>query len=390
MNDPHGLVFFNGEYHLFYQYNPTGTDWQHHLSWGHATSSDLVRWTERTPALDPLPDEVGLWSGSVVIADVPTMFYTRPHNDDWGHGQVVAARGDADLSEWNRVGIVIDGPPDASFRDFRDPQVRRDGDVWKMTIGAGRRDLAGGCALQFSSGDLLHWDYDGVIASEPFDPHARINHGQVWECPQLLPIDGEWMLTISAMEMEQTYIRQLYAIGSYDGIRFKARTWGDFGHGRIPYAMTTFTDAAGRPCAMAWLRESVAEVPSGSPWTGAQSVVHELRVSGDQVLAPFHRNLDAVVPRSALRAGEIGEVARFAFAPQRFAIVDDAHSIEFAFPDGRVVVHVDGVVAMDEPAATSAVDLLIDAEWVEFVCDGVAGFYVVKLPVMTAPTIVLG
>ena len=389
MNDPHGIVFVDGEYHLFFQYVPRDIAWHNDLEWGHAVSTDLVTWRQVESALKPLPEETGLWSGSVVIADVPTMFYTNPHPDDWGHGQLVAARGNRDLTAWERIGVVVDGPPSAEFRDFRDPQVRRDGDVWKMTVGAGKRDLTGGCALQYSSSDLLSWDYDGVLATEPFDATAPINLGQVWECPQFLPIDGEWMLTVSAMEMEQTYIRQVYALGAYDGRRFTPRVWGDFGHSRIPYAMTTFTDADGVPCAMAWLRESGAEVPAGSPWAGAQSIVHELHVDGDRVLAPFHRNLDRVLPAQPLQQIAIDGAVRYRFAPRDVAIGDARHRVEFGFDDGRVVVRSDGDVVLDAPATTTGVDLVIDAEWVEFVCDDVEGIFVVKLPAMDSPTLQL-
>lgn len=389
MNDPHGIVFADGRYHLFFQYNPDDIEWHHHLSWGHAVSTDLVRWQHVDSSFPPLHDETGLWSGSVVLADAPTMFYTHPHPDDWGHGQVMLARGDAHLESWERIGVVVDGAPDASFRDFRDPQVRRDGDSWKMTVGAGMRDGTGGCALQYSSRDLRAWTFDGVLATEPFDPSATLNLGEVWECPQFLQVDGEWVLMVSAMELEQTYIRQLYAIGSYDGRRFVPRVWGDYGHGRLPYATTTFMDADGVPSAMSWLRESGVEVPVGSPWAGAQSIVHELHISDDRLLAPFHRNLDAVLPSTPLRPGPVESAKRFVFSPCDFELVDAVHRVEFDYSGTRATVRIDGAVVLDESAHTSAIDLVIDAEWVEFVCAGVEGIFAVKLPVMTDPTIVL-
>lgn len=389
MNDPHGIVFVDGQYHLFFQYVPRDIAWHNDLEWGHAVSTDLVTWRQVESALKPLPEETGLWSGSVVIADVPTMFYTNPHPDDWGHGLLVAARGNRDLTAWERVGTVVDGPPSAEFRDFRDPQVRRDGGVWKMTVGAGKRDLTGGCALQYSSSDLYTWNYDGVLATELFDAAAPLNLGQVWECPQFLPIDGEWLLTVSAMEMEQQYICQVYALGSYDGERFSPRGWANFGHGRLPYAMTTFTDVDGIPCAMSWLRESGAEVPDGSPWAGAQSIVHELHVEGDQLLAPFHRNLDAVLPAVALQEGAIVGAQRFRFEPRDFAIVDAEHVVEFDLSSESLLVRADGEVVLEVPVSTTGIDLVIDAEWVEFVCDGVEGMFVVKLPVLSSPTLQL-
>ncbi len=217
MNDPHGIVFADGVYHLFYQYVPGLKQWDSRLSWGHAVSDDLVQWRELTPALEPLPDEVGCWSGSIVLADEPIMFYTRPTEGEWGRGQVVMATGNRDLSMWERHGVVVDGPPSDEFFDFRDPQVRRDGDLWKMTIGAGQRGV-GGCALQYSSPDLRNWEYDGVLAARASDA-PLIATGTVWECPQFLEVDGNWVLIVSAMDGADL-AQAMYAIGDYDGKAF--------------------------------------------------------------------------------------------------------------------------------------------------------------------------
>ena len=395
MNDPHGIVFADGRYHLFFQYVPRDIAWHSDLEWGHAVSPDLVHWQHIDSALTPLPNETGLWSGSVVMADVPTMFYTNPRPENWGQGQVIVARGNHDLTAWERVGLVIDGAPGAEFRDFRDPQVRGDGDAWKMTVGAGMQDGSGGCALQFSSSDLLQWHYDGVLATEPFDPHAPINTGEVWECPQFLRVGDEWVLIISAMELEQKYILQVYAIGDYDGVRFTPRVWGDLGHGNIAYAATTFTDTDGVPCVMAWLRESGAEVPAGSPWAGAQSVVHELHIVGDAMLTPFHRNLDAVLP--SLHVTDAVEVdfahaRRFAVDAARGLTIENAeHVVTLQLNGGRALVFVDGAVALDANCGgATSFDVVVDAGWLEFVCSDVEGFYVARIPSMATATVRAG
>lgn len=221
MNDPHGLVHAGGVYHCFFQYLPDDVQWGPHIQWGHAVSADLVEWEEMAPALTPLQGEIGCWSGSVVLGEQPTMFYTRPTEGEWSRGQVVMAVGSADLSTWTREGIVIDGPPSPEFFDFRDPQVRRDGEGWKLTIGAGQRGV-GGCALQYSSPDLRHWHYDGVLAARASDA-GPLSTGTVWECPQFLQVDGQWVLIVSAMDNADV-AEVLYAIGDYDGLRFMPRT----------------------------------------------------------------------------------------------------------------------------------------------------------------------
>lgn len=386
MNDPHGLVYANGEYHAFFQYVPDDTKWHADLHWGHAVSVDGVRWQDRGSALRPASGEVGCWSGSLVLAGQPTIFYTNPTAEDWGRGQIVRAFGSDDLSAWTRDGVVIDGQPEVRFRDFRDPQVRPSERGWTMVVGAGIRDF-GGCVLQFSSADLTKWNYDGVLASALYEPTADPHLGDVWECPQFLNVDGVWVLMISAMVAGGEYFRQLYAIGDYDGLTFSPRIWGDFGHGDIAYATTTFTDAEGVPSAMSWFRELPETLPAGSPWAGAQSIVHNLRIDDDKLLAPFNPNLDAVLP--AVRIDRFmpvnfEEATRFTTnARGCVTLRDSTHSVEIRFDGQRVRVSCDGEVVVDATCANpTSCDLVVDAEWLEFVCGNVEGFFVARIPAL--------
>lgn len=245
-------------------------------------------------------------------------------------------------------------------------------------------DGSGGCVLQYTSPDLLKWRFDGVVLTSPFDPTAALNTGEVWECPQLLQVDEEWVLLISAMELEQRYIQQLYAIGAYDGRTFTPRTWGNFGHGNIVYAATTFEDADGVPCVMAWLREESGAVPMDSPWAGAQSIVHELRIVDGRLSAPFHRNLDAVLPPVAMYEGPLNAPCRLVAPARDFAIVDSSHRVEVAFASDHMLVRVDGHTVMMLPERAAGIDLIIDEEWLEFVCNGIEGMFAVKLPSMSS------
>lgn len=386
MNDPHGLVHLRGEYHAFFQYVPHDTKWQSDLHWGHAVSADGVRWQDRGSALLPAAGDVGCWSGSLVIADRPTIFYTNPTVDDWGRGQIVRAFGSNDLSTWARDAVVIDGQPENRFRDFRDPQVRRSEHGWSMVVGAGIREF-GGCVLQFSSRDLEHWHYDGVLASAAYDPAAALNLGDVWECPQFLNVNGVWVLMLSAMVTGGEYFRQIYAIGEYDGRIFTPNVWGDFGHGDVAYATTTFADAAGVPSAMSWFRELPETLPAGSPWAGAQSIVHHLQVVDDRLLAPFHPNLDAVLPAVALTestAIDFSSAVRFVTEARGcITLHDTLHSIDIRFENERVQVVCDGDVVVDAACVNpTSCDLVIDAEWLEFVCGNVEGIYVARIPAL--------
>lgn len=384
MNDPHGLVFADGMYHAFFQYVPRDTAWQSDLHWGHAISRDAVQWHHRGSALVPADGEVGCWSGSLVIAEQPTIFYTNPSTDDWGRGQIVRAIGSADLSTWTHDGVVIDGQPEDRFRDFRDPQVRRSENGWTMVVGAGIRE-DGGCVLQYSSADLRSWTYDGVIASAAYEPDATLNLGNVWECPQFLNIGGTWVLMISAMVAGEKYQRQLYALGDYDGRVFTPRKWGDYGHGDLPYATTTFMDADGVPSAMSWLRETPETLPEGSPWAGAQSIVHHLRIEGDKLLAPFHPNLDAVLPAAPINSTadvDFGTAVRFlGDARGTIMLRDAAHAVKIVFDTQRVTVFCDDQSVLDARCDDpTSLDLVADADWLEFVCGNVEGIFVAKIP----------
>lgn len=385
-NDPHGIVHVDGRYHLFMQYVPGSLDWKSNLSWGHATSTDLVHWREQAPALDPLPEEVGCWSGSVVIDDagVPHMFYTRPSHEEWGRGLVVLARGNADLTEWTRAGVLIDGPPSDEYFDFRDPQVRRDGDVWKMTVGAGKRDF-GGCALQYHSHDLEHWEFDGELAARPAAAEQPFSTGTVWECPQFLQIDGAWVLLVSAMvlQSEGDWAEVVYAIGDYDGSRFTPRTWGRFGHSKRVYATTTFRDAEGAVCAMSWLRDTHEP---GQEWAGEQSLVHRLNVVEDRLVVSQHPNLDPVVAvedpawRTTIEI-EDAHVGGFCVDVDD---EDSGWSLVLDWDASLLHITVDDAVVyaaeLRNDARSGTLDVVVDAGIAEITWSGGEGVYVALVP----------
>jgi beta-fructofuranosidase len=280
LNDPYGVIYADGRYHLFFQYNPAATVWDTALSWGHATSPDLVLWTEQPVALTPGPGEAGCWSGSVVTGpDGPTLFYTRMENG----GQVARATSD-DFATWRRApaaSVIAERPP--GVVEMRDPAVRAAAGGWLMVLGA---RLAGGtgAVLQYSSPDTRTWSYDGVLTSGDGD------RDEMWECPQFFPLGDAWVLIVS---VPGGGVR--YALGAYDGVRFAPSARGDFARGGRMYATTTFLDTAGRRCAMSWLRERDDAAPSGSPWSGALSVPWVLSVRGDRLLAAPHPDLDSYV-----------------------------------------------------------------------------------------------
>ena len=291
VNDPYGVVYSDGRYHMFFQYNPDGTTWSPRCHWGHAISADLVHWTEMAVALTPDESEIGCWSGSTVVAadGQPTILYTRIANADWGLGQVALARGSADLTTWQRdplTSVITGPPPDLGGTAFRDPYVWHTGTHWTMVMGIG---LPGGvgAAVQYRSDDLVEWSYTGIIAQRSTNDTDDVWTGTLWECPQLIEVGATWVLLVSVWDDDVLHY-VAYALGDYDGCEFTARTWGRFTHGDQLYAMSAFRDTDGRPCVMSWFRERDSITPPDSPFAGAISLTRTLAVRGDNLIAELH------------------------------------------------------------------------------------------------------
>lgn len=255
INDPNGLVFHKGRYHLFYQCNPEG-DGHAHLSWGHASSADLVDWEHHPVAIRD--DEDGqIFSGSVVIdhgntsglgtADAPALVALYTLAAPGSQSQALAYSTDDGMT-WTKYA----GNPvlDRGTAEFRDPKVFRyegpSGSYWVMAaVEAEDRQV-----LLHRSDDLIHWTFLSA-----FGP-ARAVDG-VWECPDLFPlaVDGDptdvrWVLLISLNPGGVAGgSGTQYVIGRFDGVTFTpdeeagdAIDWLDFG--RDCYAGVTFDGLA--------------------------------------------------------------------------------------------------------------------------------------------------
>ncbi|MGA9748248.1 MAG: glycoside hydrolase family 32 protein [Nocardioides sp.] len=284
INDPYGVTWRDGQYHLFFQHVPGSTVWAVGQHWGHATSPDLVRWTEQPLALSPDDTDGGVWSGCVVDVDGGRIFYTSVAVDAPAIGTVrLATPTDATWSGWDKQdGPVVVAPADLELVEFRDPYVVHDGGEWRMVVGAGLADGTA-AALTWTSPDLDVWTYGGVLASRHRDETDPVWTGSVWECPQLLRLEGAWVLVVSVWADGET-LYEAAAVGALVDGRFEARSWQRLTWG-AHYAGSAFTDAEGRTCLVHWLR-GVEDVVAG--WAGAHSVAHALRLDGDRVVVEPH------------------------------------------------------------------------------------------------------
>lgn len=326
LNDPNGLTQRDGEYHLFYQFNPYAPV-HDRIHWGHAVSTDLVHWRDLPIALTPSdgPDVDGCWSGVLVYdGDIPTIVYSGRHD---GRELPCVATGTSDLVEWTKDagGAVITAPPAGiEVTAFRDHCVWREGAVWRQLIGSGIRG-EGGTAFLYESADLRKWTYVGPLLvgdSTIGDPAAPDWTGTMWECVDLFRIGDEDaadrdILVFSAWDEGVTH-HPLYWSGRYEGDRFTPAALHrlDLG-GRYFYAPQTMRDESGRRLMFGWLQEGrpdSAAVAAG--WSGVMSLPRVVTAAPDgsihQAPAPEVDALrnDLLLSQSATLSVDPVEVAR--------------------------------------------------------------------------------
>ncbi len=285
MNDPNGLIQWQGEYHLFYQHNPNSA-LHADMHWGHAVSPDLIHWKHLPLALAPTPggwDEGGCWSGCAVDHDgVPTLFYTGVRGDRGAvQTQGIATSAD-NLLTWEKYPdnpVIARIPPEArQNRDFRDPFVWQEGDTWYMLL-ASRMDGIGGTLFLYRSSDLYHWEY-----MHPFLTGRMEQNGRTWECPNFFPLGDKWVLILSAHIDYNRVATVFYFVGEYKDHRFIPEIEGIYDYG-VAYAPLTMQDEQGRRLLWAWLREGrPVEAQAAAGWSGVQAIPRVLSLLPDQRL----------------------------------------------------------------------------------------------------------
>jgi len=299
MNDPNGLYWHAGRYHLFYQHHPDDARWGP-MHWGHASSADLIRWQQHPIALYPQGAAV-MFSGSAVVDAANTSglgdgrsapviaVFTR-------HDQAKAAAGGIDV-ETQGIACSLDhgltfthyhanpvlGNP--GIRDFRDPKVTWDAprQRWLMSL------AAHDCIRFYASQNLTDWEYLSEFGA------TLGAHGGVWECPDLFPIqlegsdEHQWVLLVSLNPGGPNGgSATQYFIGDFDGTSFTldarfarqlardGAAWLDWG--RDNYAGTLFNHAPGtRPVMIGWMSNwDYAQAVPTAPWRGAATIAREL------------------------------------------------------------------------------------------------------------------
>ena len=256
MNDPNGMFYKDGVWHLFYQYNPYGSMWEN-MTWGHSVSKDLAHWEPQPTAIEP--DALGaIFSGSCVV--------DKNNTSGYGRESVVAFYTSAGEAQTQSMAYSTDGGRTfkkyernpvitAKMPDFRDPHLfwHEETSRWIMILAAGQEMQI------YSSANLKDWTMESSFGRE------YGSHGGVWECPDLmrLPVRGtgqqKWMLVCN---INPGFVYggsgTQYFVGQFDGHKFTCESkpevtkWMDYG--KDHYATVTFDNAPeGRHVALAWM-----------------------------------------------------------------------------------------------------------------------------------------
>ena len=301
LNDPNGLCRVDGTYHVFFQHNPYEPV-HGHLHWGHASSPDLLRWTEHPPALVPrpgTPDAAGCWSGCVTDDDgTPTAVLTAVPDHAWNAGALLARadRGDRDLVGWTPDDHFVVGPPTTEgVEEVRDPFVFSvDGHRYVVQGAGSRRGLPQ--LLLWGADDLEQWVDLGPLLTTDDPIAAVVAEANIWECPNLVRVpcgsatavdaagEDRWVLLLSLWRWvdevhELAGVRYLVGdlVPDGPGLRFVAESGGVLDDGPSFYAPQVLTDGD-RVLVWGWAWEvgrSENQVRDAG-WAGALTFPREL------------------------------------------------------------------------------------------------------------------
>ncbi len=283
MNDPNGLIQWQGQYHLFYQYNPHGPFWGS-IHWGHAVSADLVHWEHLPIALAPTPgsaDEDGCWSGCAVDDDgVPTLIYSGDRNRVQRACLATSSDG---LVTWDKYpgNPVVADTPGLDLVAYRDHTVWREDGMWYQGIGAGIVG-EGGTVFLYRSPDLRHWEYLHPLLTGDAKQMEPFWTGTMWECPAFFPLGDKHVLLVSVWHDGRLHYTAAF-VGTYAGQRFVPERLQKLDYGdRYFYAPQTMLDDQERRIVFGWLPEGCdTEAQLRAGWAGVMSLPRVLSLAPD-------------------------------------------------------------------------------------------------------------
>ena len=287
LNDPNGLCYFKGKYHVFFQYSPDSPLGEGRKCWGHYESPDLLNWEFTGTVLYPdTPyDKDGVFSGSAICTDdTMHLFYTGNVMEDGDHDYVTSGRGANVLHVTTKDGKVMSGKklvlenkdyPSYCSCHVRDPKIYSEQGKYKMVLGA--RTLEDkGCVMIYSSDDLENWVFEEKITTE--------NFGFMWECPDLFEISGRKFLSLSPQGVphQKVIFQNVYSSGYFKFSEDSLGRYTEWDCGFDWYAPQTFETPDGRRIIIGWM--GIGDIPYSNPtvalgWQHCLTLPREVRVN---------------------------------------------------------------------------------------------------------------
>jgi beta-fructofuranosidase len=364
LNDPNGLCRIDGRYHVFFQYNPVAP-MHEAIHWGHVSSTDLIDWQQHPVALAPRPgliDAAGCWSGCVVDdAGVPTAVYTA--NADGPRNAVVAlARSDRSLMHWRQGESPVKGISKASEMDeVRDPYVFFHEGRRYAVQGAGQ-PAGSPRLLLYGCDDLTQWTELGTLLTTDDAIASEVAEANIWECPNLVRIDGQWVLLVSAFGRVDgvdrlTGVRYLLGdmVAQGRGWRFKATSGGVVDNGPAFYAPQVLAEPD-RALLWGWaweLGRSTQQVAEAG-WAGVLTFPRELYLRDGAL------GMRPATELTALRSEQLVFQLGQSFQAHAFELVANG-PVTLRLTDAAT----DVLVSSAEGTATEPARILVDGSVVE-------------------------
>lgn len=324
INDPNGFIYFRGEYHLFYQFNPYESVWGP-MHWGHAKSKDLVNWEQLPVALAPdkAYDKDGCFSGSAIVKDdVLWLMYTgHIVNEDGSVRQVQNMAYSTDGIYFEKIAqnpVATEEllPEEVIANDFRDPKIfEKDGRYYSVV--ATKHKDGVGCIVLLGSDDLLDWQFESIFLK------GQAHQGHVWECPDYFEVDGQEYLIVSPMRYQKeandfvNINSNIFVTGHVDWDKkvFVADSFKEIDHGHDFYAAQTTEGPEGERIMIAWMHtwgRKLVTNDLGHKWYGQMTL--------PRILKKTENGLHQVLPTSVLEAFKDIEIGQDIQGPSKLSL----------------------------------------------------------------------
>ncbi|HFI0106918.1 TPA: glycoside hydrolase family 32 protein [Streptococcus suis] len=355
INDPNGFVYFRGEYHLFYQFNPYESVWGP-MHWGHAKSKDLVNWEHLPVALAPDKDydKDGCFSGSAIVKDDTLWLMYTGHivNEDGSVRQVQNMAYSTDGIHFEKIAqnpvATADGlPEEVIANDFRDPKIfERDGRYYSVV--ATKHKDGVGCIVLLGSDNLLDWQFESIFLK------GQAHQGHVWECPDYFEVGGQEYLIVSPMRYQKedndfvNINSNIFVSGHVDWDKkvFVADSFKEIDHGHDFYAAQTTEGPVGERVMIAWMHtwgRKLVTNDLGHQWFGQMTL--------PRILKPSQTGLFQVLPASVLNSFDDIEIGQAIQGPSKLSLkLDDSLDLklgadqdylQFGYDKERQEVYID-------------------------------------------------